>query len=583
MALPTNGSLWPPQKWSTALASLARWDAWYTDDVDALGYLYATTNQQQATSLWWQVRRFFWGTPTPQTTQQRPTKMHVPVASTIARLGAQVVFSELPAVQFGDGDHDEDDQGIDAAQGKTAEERLAELLDDDAHAALLEADEFREAHGGVFVKVAWNTEIADGPFLDVVATDASVPTFVNGRLTSVIFWSDLARIDGDQHHYRLLEEHTPGQIEFALFTAENSKSLGMRVPLTTHPDTAYLADMVNANSAIETGSKLLSAVYVPRSRPNGKLRRDPIARDLGRSAYDGVEDVFDRIDEVYTSWMRDIRLGKARIVVPKQYIDVLGPGQGGTFDTDREVFTPLGEQVGSLNPGTGSSSAKGSVDGFIQLFQPNIRFKEHMDTVTHLLSRAYQACGYSPQTFGDADEVAVTATEVTSRQTLTSLTRGTAIMAWRPQLKKIFAVLLDVDKHVFQGPGRGDALPDIEWPDSETIAPEVQARTLQLLVLAEAVSIQTRVEMLHTDWDDEQVQKEVTRIRSDLSLLPDPTMAHLWAAGADNGSITGGVPFKSATGVDVTPAQAAALSKADKTVAGDANRTNNAAAQTDQG
>lgn len=561
MALPKNGSLWPPQKWQTALASLARWDAWYTDDVDALGYLYATTNQQQSTSLWWQVRRFFWGTPTPQTTQQRPVKMHVPVASTIARLGAQVVFSELPAVKFGDGDHDTDDKGITTAQGKTVEARLVELLNDEAHAALLEADEFREAHGGVFVKVAWNTELSDGPFLDTVASDAAVPTFVNGRLTSVIFWSDLAMVDGDQHHYRLLEDHTPGRIEFALFTAENSKSLGMRVPLTHHPDTEYLAAMVDGDSGVATGSKLLTAVYVPRSRPNGKLRRDPVARDLGRSAYDGVEDVFDRIDEVYTSWMRDIRLGRARIVVPKQYIDVLGPGQGGVFDTDKEVFTPLGEQIGSLNPGTGTG-AKGSVEGFIQMFQPNIRFKEHLETVTHLLARAYQACGYSPQTFGDANEVAVTATEVTSRQNLTTLTRGTAIMAWRPQLKHLFAALLDVDQARFNGPGRGEALPDIEWPDSETIAPEVQARTLQLLVLAEAVSLDQRVKMLHTDWDQDQVDAEVQRIKDDTTLLPDPTEAHLWAATSESGSVTGGVPFKSATGVDATPAQDVAVKKA---------------------
>lgn len=575
MTLPADGEYWPPTRWSTSLAALARYDAWYTDDLEALQYLYATTNLQQATSVWSQVRRFFWGSPTPQTTTERPVKMHVPVAATIARLGAQVLFSELPGVQFGDGDHDQDDQGLTGPQGKTVEERLVELLDDDAHAALIEADEYRNAHGGVFVKVAWNRDVADGPFLDVIATDAAVPTFTNGRLRSVIFWTQLASIDGDKNTYRLLEEHTVGRIEFALYQSRSSKTIGMRVPLTGHPDTEYLAAMLDDDSGITTGSTLLTAVYVPRSRPNGRLRRDPVARDLGRSAYDGVEDLFDRIDEAYTSWIRDIRLGRARIVVPKGFLTIPGPGKGAVFDSDQEIFTPVGEQVGSLNVGTGT----GSVESFITMFQPNIRFKEHLETVTHLIAKAYQACGYSPQTFGDAGEVAVTATEVTARQSLTSLTRATGVMYWKPQLKKLYAALLDVDRHVFAGPGRGEALPNIEWSDSETIAPEVQARTLQALVLAEAVSLYTRVGMLHEDWDADQIDAEVDRIRNDLSMLPDPTMAHLWAAQADNGSITGGADFKSATGVVVDPTTDQKVKQQDTILSRADAKANNAAGQ----
>jgi len=409
----------------------------------------------------------------------------------------------------------------------------------------------------------------------VIATDAAVPTFTNGRLRSVIFWTQLASIDGDKNTYRLLEEHTVGRIEFALYQSRSSKTIGMRVPLTGHPDTEYLAAMLDDDSGITTGSTLLTAVYVPRSRPNGRLRRDPVARDLGRSAYDGVEDLFDRIDEAYTSWIRDIRLGRARIVVPKGFLTIPGPGKGAVFDSDQEIFTPVGEQVGSLNVGTGT----GSVESFITMFQPNIRFKEHLETVTHLIAKAYQACGYSPQTFGDAGEVAVTATEVTARQSLTSLTRATGVMYWKPQLKKLYAALLDVDRHVFAGPGRGEALPNIEWSDSETIAPEVQARTLQALVLAEAVSLYTRVGMLHEDWDADQIDAEVDRIRNDLSMLPDPTMAHLWAAQADNGSITGGADFKSATGVVVDPTTDQKVKQQDTTLSRADAKANNAAGQ----
>lgn len=552
MALPDNGALWPPQQWGTVLDSLERWDAWYTDDVDALSWLYATTRVQSHSSMWAQVRRFFVGTPTPQTTAQRPVKFHVPVASGIARLGSQIMFSEMPAVQFGDGDADTDDKGLTGDAAKRATSRLTELLNDEAHAALLEAAEYRVAHGGVFLKVAWNKDVEpDGPFLDVVAADAAIPTFASGRLRSVIFWSELSDIPHNSSKYRLLEEHTTGRIEFGLYAAANPKTLGRRVPLTDHPETEFLATMMDDAGGMVTGSNLLTAVYIPNAKPNGMLRKDPIGRDLGRSAFDGAESLFDQLDEVYTSWMRDIRLGKARIMVPKGLLDVGAPGQGTTFDADREVFTELAAAVGSLNPGTGGAAPQGAAQSFIHTYQPNIRFQEHMQTAVHLLAKTYQACGFSPQTFGDAGEVAVTATEVTARQSLTSLTRSAGVMYFRPQLRRIFAALMDVDRQVFAGPGRGDALPDIEFADAETIEPEVQARTLQLLTLAEAVSLETRVKMLHDDWDQEQVDAEVVKIKADLSMLPDPTTAHLWAAAADNGSITGGVPFSSQTGVQV--------------------------------
>lgn len=544
MPLPDSGDQWPPAKFGHAYDAISRYDAWYTNDTDALGYLYAVNTLQQRTSVWGQVRRFFWGTPTPQTTTQRPTKMHVPVASNIATMAANVVFSQMPDVHFGDMDGDDDDKGLTQEQGKTATARLVEILDDRAHAELLEAGELRFAHGGSFVKVAWDEEVSeDGPYLVAVAADAAVPEFRGRRLSSVIFWSELAPLEGRDGSYKLLEMHEKGRIEFGLFEGSSDKTLGLRVPLTEHPDAEYLAALVDAESSIPTGSKKLTAVYLPWARPNGRLRKDPAARDLGKSALDGVEDLLDQLDEAYTSWMRDIRLGKARIIIPKGLIETGPAGQGGIFDADREIFTETGEMVGSLNPA--NAGGKGTVDSFIHNFQPNIRWKEHLETVTHLLSRIYQDCGFSPQSFGDAGEVAVTATEVNERSNLTTLTRQASIMYVRPELRELYAALMDVDEFVFQGPGRGDALPDVEWPDTDTVDPKVVADTILSLVNAEAISLYERVSVQHQDWDDEQINAEVDRIREDYAMLPENKPGFLWAATAANGSATGGVDANS--------------------------------------
>lgn len=542
MPLPQSSVEWPPEPFHRPYEAFERYDAWYSGDVEALGYLYAVNRLQKRTSVWGQVRRFFWGTPTPMTTTQRPVKMHVPVASEICRMAAQSVLSDMPGVRFYDGDHDTDDGQLDEATGKAATERLATLLDDGAHSALLEAAEYRSALGSVFLRVSWDKSInPDGPFITWAAPDSAVPDFRWGRLAAVTFWRELAPLEAKSGLYRLLERHEPGTIEYGLYQAGVKGQLGIRVPLTEHPDTAPLAALVDTQSVIRTGSDLLTAVYVSNGA-NQTWRKFPVICNLGRSDLASIEDILDSIDEVYTSWMRDIRLGKARIMVPKGLIQPGPAGQGAVFDNDQEIFTELGEQMGSLNP---LAHGKGAVDSFIEEYQPNIRWKEHAQTIVHLLSKAYQGAGLSPQSFGDAGEVAVTATEVNSRSKLTSLSRNAALMRWRPALRHLYAALMDVDEFVFDGPGRKGALPDVEFSDADALDPKIVADTVLALVNAEAISLQTRIEQLHPDWDSAQVAAEGDRIREDYSMLPENKANLLWAAMADNGSATGGVDANS--------------------------------------
>jgi hypothetical protein len=541
--LPSSGKAWPPENLKAAYNQIQVFDAWYVGDEEALSWLYAINRLQTKTSVWGQVTRRFWGTPGPTTATQRPTKIHVPIAAEISRMSSQNLFGQMPDVHFGDMDGDDDDKGLTATVGKAATERLAEILDDSAHAELLKAAEYASAHGGTYLRVTWDQDvIPDRPFITSVAYDSAVPKFRHGRLVQVTFWSDLAAIDGRSFSYKLLELHAPGRIEWGLYESSSTDDLGVMVPITDHPDTAYLADIIDADGGIDTGSDLLTAVHVPNIAPNGAWRKDPAAVALGRSDYSGNEDLFDDLDETVTSLQREFRLGKARAMISKDLIDVKASGQGGTFNADQEFFTQTNAAVGSLNPGaTGGTNATPS----IMFMQPNLRTKEHLDKITWLTSRIYQAAGFSPQSFGDAGEVAITATEVNSREKLTTLTRGAKILYWRPQLAALFAALMDVDANVFSGPGRAEALPDVEWPDSETVNPKIVADTILSLVNAEAISLYERVAVQHSDWDPEQINAEVDKIREDYAMLPENKPGFLWAATAANGSATGGVDANS--------------------------------------
>ena len=572
MPLPEQPMKWPPIEFDNAYEAYLIWDAWYTGDADMLSTLYATTRMQTKTSLWGQVRRRFWGTPTPTNVSQQPNKLHVPVASEIARMSASTLFEQMPQIRFPEPEQDEEATDAAATAEGTpapkpspastpetaATDRLEELLDDEAHARFLEAAEFAAAHGGAFLRVTWDQNVVkDRPFLTTVPADAAIPEFRWGHLTGVTFWAKLAPIAGQGGVYMLLERHTPGSIEWGLYFSQSIGDLGRRVPLTEHPDAAPLAQMVGENATVDTGSELMTAVYIPNVQPNRKWRKDPVAKNLGRSDFDGAEDLMDALDEAYTSWMRDIRLAKTRIMVPKGMLTTLGAGNGATFNADQEVFTELGDQVGSLNP----NAQGGNAESFIKTFQPMIRDKEHAATISGLLERVYSACGYSAQSFGDTTDTTITATESIAREKLTVLTRSSKIVAARPGIAHIAAALLDVDQHVFNGPGRPkDTLPEVEFPDAAAVNPEVMARTLQLLNVSESMSVEERVKLLHDDWTQDQVDVEVAKIKADLSMLPDPTIAHLWAAQADNASATGGVQAGQG-GVSADPAQLAADKK----------------------
>lgn len=534
MVLPANSTQneWPPVPHHNAYHDYETWDAWYTGSIDALEMLYATTRMTQATGMWGQVRRFFMGAPNPGEQAQRPIKLHVPIPAEIARMSSAILYSEMPKIEIGDKTPGEpQDDGKTSPQVKKQNARLDELLDDTAHATFLEAGELCAALSGAFIRVVWDrTAVPDKPFLNAVSPDAAVPDFRFGRLTGVTFWTTLAPLEGSQNVYRLLERHEPGTIEWGLYESMAPGTLGARIPLTEHPATAYLANVVNQNSSVQTGSDLLTAAYLPNIRPNRSRRKDPVASNLGRSDYDGAEGLFDALDECYTSWMRDIRHGKSRVLMDKKLLDSGQPGQGAFANLDREVFTPVeGSGVQSLNGGTTSP---------IEQLQFKIRFAEHEATATNLIIRIFSAAGYSPQTFGEASPNhvrSITATEVDSREKLTMLSRGTKIMYARPALQNIVAALCDVDEAVFDGPGRGGVVPDVEFPDAAAPSMDALATTLSLLRAAKLLSDEVGVEMLHPDWDDQQVLDEVDRLQAEAPpLLPDPMFMN-GTEGAGNG------------------------------------------------
>ncbi|MFE3586787.1 hypothetical protein ACFXOY_04600 [Streptomyces niveus] len=223
--------------------------------------------------------------------------------------------------------------------------------------------------------------------------------------------------------------------------------------------------------------------------------------------------------------MRDIRLARARLIVPDGFLRNEGPGRGASFDDDREVWHSLKMPP---NEGTG-----------ITLAQFDIRLEEHARTAESLMRQAAQAAGYSPQSFGlDGDGQPVTATEVDSRIARSMVTRRKKAGHWKHGVADMCHVMLLLDAKLFGSKIKPER-PRVEFGDGVAESAEQTATTLDLLARAGAVSTATKVKIFHPEWDDTAVKAEVAAILVETgAAAPDPSGTSRWRPDLQRGSTT---------------------------------------------
>ncbi|MFK0069746.1 phage capsid protein [Streptomyces sp. NPDC091046] len=492
MPLPANGAAWPPPHMAEAYRHMRRDDMWYRGDPDELmrAHEWAEQHPQMRGD---NRRRRFGRRDEPLYPSKREQRLHVPLAGDIASTSADLLFGDMPAIR---------------CTTKATQDRLDTILDEArVQHLLLSAAEQSAAISGVYLRATWDRDtIPDRPIPDVVQADQAVPTFRWGMLRSVIFWRALPG-DGSQTVHRHLELHEPGRILHALYEGTRD-NLGRAVPLTEHADTAALVPSLGPDGvSIETGIQRLTAVYVPNMLPNRLHRSSP----MGRSDYAApIYDLFGALDEAWTSWMRDLRLARSRLVVPEAYLQNLGPGRGAAFDDEREIYSGL--KIPPTEQGAGG----------ITIAQFAIRVAEHSATVDSAIRQAARSAGYSARSFGLAtDGAAVTATEVDSESQRTKTTTAKKAGYWRYGLSDFCETLLALDAAQFNR-GLKVERPTVTFqPVAES--PLSKATTIEMLNRAQAVSTETKVRMRSPELDADEVTAEVARILDETGqAAPDP-------------------------------------------------------------
>ncbi|WDZ91155.1 phage portal protein [Nocardiopsis sp. HUAS JQ3] len=511
MPLPDQSIPWPPQDTRRPRELYEEWAAWYIGDPEQLAAYYRgraghadpkTHPAQYRGGLVGAVARMWWGTP--PSAGQTPARLHMPLASELVEASADLLISDPPRFTVAS-----------QSQGRL-DDLVAEI---GLVPRLHEAAELAAAYGGAYLRVSWDTDVSPMPLVDVITPECAAPEWRGGRLAAVTFWRVLAE-DRDEV-WRHLERHERGRVYHGLYVG-TSERLGRALPLTDHPTTAGFARDVDAEGGIDTGAPGLCAVYWPNIRPNRLIPGSP----LGRSDYATVTGPLDALDETWSSLLRDIRLAKGRLIVPRAFLESQGRGRGASFDAEAEIWTA----VDSL-PGADSNLGQN-----ITPSQFAIRVEEHLRAAGELRATIIHGAGYSPSTFGDqAPGQALTATQVRAHQRRTYQTRGRKVGYARPELGALVEALLAVDLHRNPSGGAVPERPVIDWPDGIEVDAEATARTVQLLDAAGAISTWVKVETAHPDWEDTEIRAEVDRIRQDqaASAPIDPYRSLSGLAGQD--------------------------------------------------
>lgn len=447
-------------------------------------------------------------------------RVHVPMQRQIARTSAALLFSEPPTLQIPEAhvDLEVTDDGseivpADVALAKATEERMLDLVDAIRLPAKLHQGAYvSSGTGGVFLRPIWDKGlVSDRPFFTVVHADHGIPVFRHDVLVEVTFWTELERsISGEV--WRWLECHTPGKIEHALYVGR-ADQLGQRHPINERAETKGLIGPEGANEQGVVDLKGLTGIdtLLPSYVPNALPHPTTLSGTIGGADTEGIEDQLDALDEADTGWRKDVRLGRRRIIVPDQFLDHRGRGQGATFDDARDVFSPM--EIGALDNGG---------QALIESIDFPVRADEFQATIDSRMTRICAAAGYSAESvlWANTGEAA-TATEILSRDALSADTTSVKRRYWDPAIAQVVYKLLQIDAALF-GSGVTPMRPVVIWPEAAEQDMRERATTLNLVNLAGAASTKELVRMLHPDWTQRQVEAEAQLIKDENSTAVDP-------------------------------------------------------------
>jgi len=474
----SEGMQWPPM--DLERYKMKEHSTWYSGEAELLANFYFDNDLQNYMNLNYGTKNNnrFWARQIKNNSQ---FFIHVPVANDISETSSAFLFSESPIIRF-----KAESEGM-----LTNQDALDSMLTNSGfYRKILEAAEVASAIGGVFIKVAWDSELSEEPIPVIAQCEQAFPTFKFGQLVKVTLVYEVAN-DGSTV-YRLAETIERGSILNEVYKG-SADNLGKKVSLSECDATKDLEETVDT-------ADVMTCVYIPNLLPNKLNRLSP----MGRSDYQGQETLMDALDEVFSAWMVDIQIARGKIHVPTGYIKELS-GDRTTFNIDTMAYEEM-----DVDPTSMSKP--------IEATQFEIRAEQFEKTCLNLLDRIITSAGYSPQSFGlNIAGRAESGTALNVRERKSFSTTNKKESYWEDGLKKLIHAMCVIKQAYLGGSFTCDLDVNIAFADGISNNMSEVSNSVKTLADAKAISTDTKVRMVHPEWTDKQVEEEVEKILNDES------------------------------------------------------------------
>lgn len=372
--------------------------------------------------------------------------------------------------------------------------------------------------GHSFGKLSFDTSISQYPIYEIFDLTKAEAIVERGIVIAYIFKSYYQKKLGSTHvDYLFKETYTTNEVGDAmilneLFKLENGKEI--RVPLIEIEETKELED-----NFVFNGLKGMLAFGKPNILPNNEFSDTP----YGASDYQSAIDSFDALDEAYSELYQEIRNNKTIRYTPK------------TMISDENGLDPF-----ITNYQLVESSLDQNANQKIEIQNIEDKTESLLRKYREALTTAINNAGLSPLALGITGLEAINAGEASQkeRNRVTLETRKDKIQNyWTPYLKEFLTQLLAFNNWIVKNVGakqEGIDTSNITFENSNIILNfgnyivEDETNVITRWSTAKqsgVASVETAVREIHTDWSEEQILEEVTKIKFENNLgVEDPTL-----------------------------------------------------------